>query len=53
MRLVMMTGNVSIASSTEVTDPALPHLHVAVLVDQQLRQLIETLPALETLEAAN
>ena len=47
-----MAGNVLVASSTQVADPAGPQLDVAVLVDQQLGQLVETLPALETPEAA-
>ena len=53
MRLLVVAGNVTIASSTQITDTALSHLHMAVLVDQQLRQLIEAFPALETLEAAH
>ena len=52
MRLEVVAGNVLVASSTEITDPAVPQLDVAVLVDQQLGELIETLPALQTLEAA-
>ena len=52
MRLEVVSGNVLVSSSTQITDPTLSHLDVAVLVDHQLGQLIETLPALETSEAA-
>ena len=52
MRLEVVAGNVLVASSTEITDPAVPQLDVAVLVDQQLGELIETLPALQAPEAA-
>ena len=52
MSLEVVGGNVPVASSTEITDPAVPQLEVAVLVDQQLGELIETLPALKTPEAA-
>ena len=48
----MVAGDVLVASSAQIADPAVPQLVVAVLVDQELGQLIETLPALETPEAA-
>ena len=52
MRELVVTGNVLVASSTQITDPAVPQLDVAVLVDQKFGQLVETLPALQTPEAA-
>ena len=51
MILQVVTGNVLVASSTQITDPAVSQLDVAVLVDHQLGELIETLPALQTAEA--
>ena len=50
----MVPGDVGVPRLAEVADTTLLHvqLGVAVLVDQQLGQLIETLPALKTPEAA-
>ena len=52
VRPLVVASDVLVASSAQIADPAVPQLVVAVLVDQELGQLIETLPALKTPEAA-